>query len=64
LSGKIIINEPQDKRLGQFNPIDDGVDLYTVMDRFKLALFLMNVILTVAIVLFFETKPSEYPTLS
>jgi hypothetical protein len=34
------------------------------MDRFKLALFLMNVILTIAIILFFETKPQEYPTLS
>ena len=34
------------------------------MDDFKAALFFLNLILTVVIIAFFESKPEQFPTLS
>ena len=34
------------------------------MDEFKLVLFIMNLILTIVIIVVFESKPTSYPTLS
>lgn len=49
-------------------PIPDEKDtrksLSTILDEFKLVLFLMNLVLTIVIIVFFETKPRDYPTLS
>jgi hypothetical protein len=49
-------------------PIPDDKDtrksLSTILDEFKLVLFLMNLVLTIVIIVFFETKPRDYPTLS
>jgi hypothetical protein len=35
----------------------DNYDIFTIMDEFKLVLFIMNLILTVLIIVFFESKP-------
>lgn len=43
---------------------EEGKDLNTVLDEFKLALFLINLALTIVIIIFFESKPRDYPTLS
>ena len=40
------------------------VNIFAIIDDFKLALFLMNLILTIVILSLFESKPEQYPTLS
>jgi len=45
-----------------FNP--DVKDLGTILDEFKLVLFLLNLVLTVVIIVRFESKPRDYPTAS
>lgn len=45
-------------------PIEPGetTDLPVILDNFKLVLFLLNLILTVVIIVAFESKPRDYPT--
>jgi len=49
-------------RKDPFQP--DKKDLTKILDEFKLVLFLINVVLTVLIMVKFESKPRDYPTLS
>jgi hypothetical protein len=44
------------------NPTSE--DLGTIMDRFKLVLFLLNLALTIVIMIYFDSKPQDYPTQS
>jgi len=47
------------------NPVTSPYyNIYVIIDDFKLALFCMNLMLTVVILTKFETKPDVYPTLS
>ena len=54
--------------LVSYKEVDDRnvrpVNIFAVIDDFKLALFCMNLILTIVILTFFESKPEQYPTLS
>lgn len=43
---------------------DQPKDIYEIIDEFKLTIFILNIILTVVIFFFFESKPRDYPTLS
>jgi hypothetical protein len=44
---------------------DEACDIFEAIDRFKLVLFILNLMLTVAIVILFESFPKgTYPTLS
>ena len=40
------------------------MSLSDILDEFKLWLFLINLVLTVLIIVFFDTKPRDYPTLT
>ena len=44
--------------------INNTYDVFDAMNDFKTLLFFLNLILTVVIIMFFESKPAEYPTLS
>jgi hypothetical protein len=45
--------------------INDGKTLYEVLDQFKLVMVIINVVLTIAIISLFESKPLDtYPTKS
>lgn len=46
-------------------PVEDpSIAFYALMDSYKLVLFLINLVLTFAIIFAFESKPEPYPSLS
>lgn len=58
-------NDAMDMSVGQIPiPFPERKSLTKVLDEFKLVLFILNLILTIVIIVFYETKPRDYPTLS
>lgn len=46
-------------------PIEDpSIAFYSLMDSYKLVLFLVNLVLTFVIIFAFDSKPEPYPSLS
>ena len=45
-----------------FSP--NNVPLGVILDNFKLVLFVMNLALTIIIIVFYQSKPENYPTIS